>query len=785
MLHELVRRDSRPRVALRGGERLVPALDRYRDAPSVGLTLPTDAILSRSDANTLESVRWVAAPVAEPGPHEVRLRVLLTGVNFRDVLLALGMYPGNDAPFGAECVGVVEALGSEVTDLRVGEKVFGLAPASMATSVVVPAAFLAPVPADISDTQAAALPVAFLTAMYGLYHIARIGPGTTILVHSAAGGVGLAAVQLVQRAGGIVFATAGSDAKRDHLRALGVKRVFDSRSVSFGDAVLAATDGRGVDVVLNSLSGDFIAASVRTLATGGWLLELGKRDVWTPAQLASVRPDVRYRVYDLDREARADETIVRPMLESLRAWLADGSISPPPVTSFDAADVTSAFRFMAQARHLGKLVLRAPHSRAQRADLPIIRRDATYLITGGTGALGVRTARWLVQSGARTIVLAARGAPGAESQQIIDECCAVGATVHVRVADVGDRAVMVALLADLAATLPPLRGVVHAAGIVDDGVLLQATRERWRAVRRGKAHGARILDALTEGLPLDFFVMYSAAGLYLGPIGQGAYAAANAELDAIASSRRCRGLSALSVSWGPWPDAGMAATIGGRGHDTWAERGLQWLDPSRAFSQLEHLVRTGAVHALVAPVQWTKLLARLPDGLERDFFRALAAAADRPGASIARVAVTPDAIVEKWRRAPSTQWPSLVQAHLLERTRQVLGVDDSFVIAPGRALKDVGLDSLMAVELRNVLTRSLGKTLPATLLFDYPTLDALTAFVLRTFAMTTESIAPDVTPADAASTVSDAQRDIAALSDQEADALLLAELDTLSGHGRR
>ena len=784
LVRELVRTDGvHARVALRGDARFVPQIERHVAHRAASATIPHDAQLARHDSGTLEALQWVAAPVSEPGPTDVRLRVLVTGVNFRDVLLSLGMYPGNDAVLGAECVGVIEAVGAAVQDLQIGERVFGLCNGSMATSVVVPAAFVAPVPDTLTDVQAAALPVAYLTAMLGLHDIAAIGPGTRVLIHAATGGVGLAAVRMVQRAGGIVFATAGSPAKRAYLRSIGVHHIFDSRSVSFADAVLAATDGRGVDVVLNSLAGEFITASVRTIATGGWLLELGKRDVWTPAQLKSVRPDVRYRVYDLGGEAALEPTMVRPMLARLCGGLADGSLSLLPTRVFDFADASHAFRFMAQARHIGKLVLRAPQPASAQDDaLPIVHADATYLVTGGTGAVGVRTARWLVESGARTVVLTGRRAPGADAQAIIETCRSAGAAVLVRNVDVGDAVAMRRLFDEIAATLPRLRGVVHAAGVVDDGLLLQYAPDRWRAVYAGKARGARVLDELTAAVALDFFVMYTAAGLYLGAIGQGAYASANAELDALASARKRRGLPALSVSWGAWPDAGMAVTAGERGGDSWRERGLDWIDPTRAFAQLEQLLREGAAHAVVAPIHWERFLARAPRQLDRDFFRAVAPAARRtaPTAIVTKGAGV--SVVDGWRAAPSSQWPTLVRQHVAERTRQVLGVDASFVIPPTAALKDLGLDSLMAVELRNVLTRSTARSLPATLLFDYPSLDGLTAFLLRTFELVADR--PAAIGASSAS-VAPAAAAIAALSEDDAEAMLLAELDSLSGPGRR
>ena len=582
--------------------------------------------------------RWLGRErsTALSGSRQVRRRrgrttcgceVLAAGINFRDVLLALGMYPAEGATLGAECAGIVEAVGAGVSSLRPGDVVFGFAPGSLGTDATVPAAFVTRVPARVRVEDAAALPVAFLTAMYGLQHVAQIQPGMRVLIHAGAGGVGLAAIQIAQRRGARVLATAGSPVKRERLRALGVEHTFDSRSLAFADEILAITGGLGVDVVLNSLAGEFIPASLRALAANGWFLELGKRDIWTPEQMRAARPDVRYRAYDLGAEADADRSLVGRLLDDLCASLEDGTLRPLPVQTWPFHQVTDAFRVMAQARHFGKLVLRSPQMagpNARRAR--VAGAEASYWITGGAGALGVRTARWLVEAGARHVVLTGRREPTPEAQRIIDQCIARGAEVRFRVADAADERAMTAVRDEILETMPPLRGVVHAAGVVDDGMLVHQTWARWRAVLQGKVGGARVLDALTRDLPLDFFVLYSSAGLLLGPVGQGAYAAANAELDAIAWARRSSGRPGLSVAWGQWQEAGMAARMVSAGCDPWSTRGLGWLVPGVAFAQLERLLSEGATHAAILPIDWNRFLSRLPAGVDADFFGAVAAA---------------------------------------------------------------------------------------------------------------------------------------------------------------
>jgi NADPH:quinone reductase-like Zn-dependent oxidoreductase/acyl carrier protein len=769
------------RLLLRGGRRLTPHIQRVTNSHSAG-----PVRLQPGRSGTLDALEWRAAAAAAPGAGEVRLRVVAAGLNFRDVLLALGMYPGGAGiALGGECAGIVESVGAGVVDLKPGDVVFGFALASLATEVTVPAAFLGRIPRGLSLEQAAALPVAYLTGMYGFQRIAKIRPGMRVLIHAAAGGVGIAAVRLALRAGAEVFATAGSPAKRKLVKSMGVAHVFDSRSLGFAAEIRQLTGGAGVDVVLNSLAGEFIAASFSALAQGGCFLELGKRDIWSVEQARRLRPDARYVPYDLGTEAKADPAMLASLIGELIAALEAGELPPMPVRVFEFGEAQDALRLMAQARHTGKLVLRAPEVSADsRAAGALVRDDATYLITGGLGALGVRTARWLVDKGARHLVLVGRHAPGAEAASFIQECEQCGARVVVRAADVGELAPMRALFAEISETMPPLRGVVHAAGALADGVLLQQDWARWQSALTGKAHGARVLDELTRTLGLDFFVLYSAAGLLLGAAGQGSYAAANAELDAIAHARRSCGLPALSVAWGMWGEGGMAATTSSRGADLWSARGLGWIAPAEGFVRLENLLHGNRAHVAVLPIDWSRFAANLAPGQDRDYFGAVlpASATMAPGAAV--TAVSGGSRVAEWRAAPAAQRRSLVLAHSAEQTLSVLGLSPATELDPRAPLKDAGLDSLMAVELRNALTRSIGQSLPATLLFDYPTLDALTTHLMSVLLLNASPVAEKGELRDDA--VSNAAAvAVASLSDDEAEAELLAELNGSAGGSAR
>lgn len=745
-----------PDLAWRAGRALVRRLVPHRGQS--GATVPQHLEVVRPGTLDGLEIRPVQAHALRPG--DVRLRVAAAALNFRDVLLALGEYPGTGIPLGAECAGTVIEVGAAVENLHVGDAVFGFAHDSMGTEAVVPAAFLARMPAGLTAEQAAALPVAFLTAHFGLHGIAGLQRGQRVLIHAAAGGVGLAAVQLALRAGAEVYATAGSNEKREHLQAMGVHHVMDSRSTDFAEMVMTKTQGQGVHVLLNSLAGDFIPAGLSTVAPGGWFLELGKRGIWTPEAVADHYPTLRYRAYDLGEEAHARPALLAPLLHDVLTGLGDGSLQPLPVTAFRFAQAPDAFRYMAQARHIGKIVLRLP-----LADAALVRANASYLVTGGLGALGLHTARWLVASGARHLVLLGRKAPSIDAIEAIGALQEAGAQVRVVAADAADDSAMAELLASMAADMPALRGIVHAAGSLDDGILVRQTWARCAAVLRNKVRGAQVLHERTLGLPLDFFVMYSAVGQLLGAPGQCAYAAANAELDALAHVRHANGLPALSIVWGAWAQGGMATQLAASGHDPWSERGLGKIEPVEGFKRLERLLREGVPHAVVLPIDWTRFLSRLPKGVDGSFFAALSArsAAEPPTAA-------PDvSVVGRLRALPAGQRQPALMAHLAERALHVVGLEAGTLIDPNRALKELGLDSLMAVELRNALTRSVGKPLPATLLFDYPNLGVLTTYLIRALELVEESPAP-------AAQATAAHDDLTDMTDEEAEALLMQEL---------
>jgi acyl transferase domain-containing protein len=704
---------SENQVAIRGALRRVARLVRagVADDPA-----PSDAAwrLAPAMGGTFGAFKRLPLDRRPPGPGEVEIAVEATGLNFKDVLQILAMRPGDDIPLGGECAGRVTAVGAGVIHLQPGDAVMAVAWGCLASHITAPAELVQRRPEGMSAEEAASFPVAYLTAAFSLRHVGRLRAGERVLIHAGAGGVGLAAIRIAQLAGAEVFATAGSAWKRALLRSLGVAHVFDSRSTGFAAEIMAATAGQGVDLVLNSLAGALMDASFDALATGGRFIELGKRDLKSAVWVAALGRDLSYRIVDWSEEAKADPALIGGLLAGLIAQLQGGEITPLPRHVFAAEDAARAFRLMAQARHVGKIVLRFGAAAPQ-----VVRADGTYLVTGGLSGLGLRTAEWLAQQGAGRLVLLGRRAPSPEAAEAIAR---LGMPVVVETADVTDAAALAELLGRLRRAGPPLRGIVHAAGVLDDAALLQQDAEGLARVMAPKLRGAWLLDSLTRVDALDWFVVFSSAAGVLGSAGQANYAAANAALDLFAHERRERGLCAVSVGWGAWAEVGAAAARGLA--ERQAARGLHAFAPAEGFRALQRILASPVAQRAVLSMDWQRYAGSrsLPFLAE-----ILAAATAKPMREVVQAAAID--LRQQLAEAPAGRRRSLVAGFVTGHALRILGMDPARPVDPQAPLGEFGLDSLLAVELRNTLSAALSQPLPATLLFEYPTLDALTDFL--------------------------------------------------------
>jgi acyl transferase domain-containing protein/NADPH:quinone reductase-like Zn-dependent oxidoreductase/NADP-dependent 3-hydroxy acid dehydrogenase YdfG len=769
-------------VAFRNRSRLVPRLVRLPKATANRASpqqIAEPVQLEVSPPGILENLRWAFVERTAPGTGEVEIRVQATGLNFRDVLCTLGMYPGKIGALGAECAGVVTRVGDGV-QIEPGNRVMAVASGAFNTYVTVRADHVASLPVGVSLAEAASIPVAFLTTFYGLHYLARMKVDDRVLVHAAAGGVGLAAVQLAHRAGAEIFATAGSLEKRSHLQALGVTHVFDSRSLDFANEIMSRTGGCGVDIVLNSLAGKFIEKSVSVLAPGGRFLELGKRGILTREQFGAKRPDCEYYAYDLGEEALGDLSLLPGMFKELLAAFAKGELRPLPVTTFSNERIVDAFRFMAQAKHVGKIVVLKPAPIAAAGTLPTklrLRDDATYLITGGLGGLGLATARWMAGEGAGNIVLMGRHPPNPEANAVLNELTRGGARIAIEKCDVSDDAELTASLNRISRSMLPLRGIVHAAGVLDDGILEQQTWSRFAGVMAPKVRGAWNLHRLTLSSELDFFVLFSAAAALIGSPGQGNYAAANAFMDGLAHHRKAKGLPALSIDWGAWAGAGMAARLAKKDAERWTERGLHPIRLDQGMAKLGELLFSSHVQIVAAPIDWSKMFARTRSGQPPSLFLEVVEPSKTAIYTDGEARMDEDNFVLRLAAEPAARRFAILKAHVESAASRALGTTAGRSLDPLRPLHELGLDSLMSVELRNSLATSLGHSLSPTLLFDYPTVESVTQYLANNvlhleFADRTSS---EVRVESDNKDLEELQE----MSESEAESLLLAELDQL------
>ncbi|MBI1248546.1 aminotransferase class I/II-fold pyridoxal phosphate-dependent enzyme [bacterium] len=704
--------DTETEIALRGEKRYSCRLMPKRLTDDGELNVPEQPYqLGLKKFGMLTNLQLTPKSRTQPAATEVEIEVKASGLNFRDVLRALGMLQEYekeigilseaDVTFGFECSGVVSAVGGKVKGLKVGDKVIALSTASMTSHLLVDQNYVAKKPSNQNFDEAATIPLAFLTAHYGLVRLAKLRPKEKVLIHAAAGGVGQAAVAIAKAIGAEIYATA-SQGKWDFLRSLGIEHIYDSRTTLFSEQILKDTEG-GVDVVLNSLNQEFIPKSIECLSEKGRFVEIGKIGIWTDEQFAEARPKAKYFPFDLGDEERTSPGLIAKMLGELLPQFEANKLTPLPLKAYRIEDAVETFRFMQQAKHLGKVVLQMTPPAGER---PLVRDDATYLITGGTGAIGLEVAHWLVEQGAQSVVLTSRsGKPTAAAAERIAAWESEGAKISVLPMDVAQVDQIAAVLKQIAGELPPLAGIFHAAGVLDDATLPQQSWKRFEKVMSAKVDGSWCLHQLTRELPLDYFVCFSSIAAMIGSPGQANYAAANAFMDSLCVHRKAEGLPALSINWGPWSGGGMAQSADAR---RLAGIGLGMIAPQQGLLALEELLPTSHANVGVFPVEWAKFLKqfgrnkhpRLLDELAK-IHRQERSTASAAGGSLR----------ERLQSADEEKRASMIADYVTDQAAKTLGISTS-QLDRAKPLAEMGLDSLMGIELKNAIEAELEIDIP-------------------------------------------------------------------------
>ncbi|HEV3220791.1 MAG TPA: SDR family NAD(P)-dependent oxidoreductase [Candidatus Acidoferrales bacterium] len=739
---ELWSNDDETEVALRGKARYAnrivrTSLDHLQPVEKGAKNIRQPYRAEMKQPGLLESVTFVPHFRRALGPDEVEIEVHAASLNFKDIMLAMGLLPREPVPgdltgevLGFECAGKITAVGSGVKELAVGDDVIACGPGAVASHFVAKARNVLRKPASLSFEEGSSVLVAYLTAHYALTHLAALQKGERILIHAAAGGVGLAAIQIAQNIGAEVFATAGSNAKRDLLTALGVPHVMDSRTLAFASGIMESTNGYGVDVVLNSLGGEAIPRSLGLLAAGGRFVEIGKRDIYENNKLG-LQPFSRslsFFAVDLDKIRALRPEFARSMLLELMRQFDSGELHSLPYRAFPIDRVGTALRYMATAKHIGKVVLSLPE--VEITPVPVPRKsvpvsgDATYVITGGFGGFGLAVMRWLVGHGARNLIVVSRsGASSDDARAALESMRSQGVTVADIAADVSDEQQLSAAVRSVAGTMPAIRGVIHMAMVMEDAPIPQMTPERMRKVMAPKIQGAWNLHELTRNLEMDFFVMFSSVATVLGGPGQSNYVAANAFMDSFAEYRRACGLPALTVSWGAVGDAGYVFENPVLMQKL-AQAGAKAVPIKTLLKALEELLRRDVMYATVASMEWAKMSSRCHTITLPRFNQLFDATAAEPGAA------NEVSIADRVMNAAPEERVKVLQSCVREELAKVLGASPAKLDFDAPMIS-LGMDSLMAVALVNRIRAEVGVEVSPSKFMEGISISGMAAHVIE------------------------------------------------------
>ncbi|BBP00751.1 type I polyketide synthase [Sulfuriferula nivalis] len=699
------------------------------------LTTPTLRLAFQTPGQ-LRNLRWEAHPRVPPAAHEIEVEIHATGLNFRDIMYALGMLSdeaienGFAGPtLGLEFAGVVTNVGMQANGYAVGDRVVGFGPSSFSNRVITQSSAISLIPEAISFAAAATIPSTFLTVYYSLHQLAQLQPGEKLLIHGAAGGVGIAAIQIAKWIGAEIYATAGSDEKRDFLRLAGVEHIYDSRSLAFADEILTDTAGAGVDVVLNSLAGEAINRNFRVLKPFGRFIELGKRDFYenTKIGLRPFRNNISYFGVDADQLMQVRPDFTRKLFAEVMNLFVDGTLHPLPYTVFEANDIVDAFRYMQQAKQIGKIVvtyhqpIHQHHCSIKPAKPQLqLNANATYLVTGGVNGFGLKTAEWLAAKGARHLVLISRRGPqSVETLASIAQLKEQGVQVYATACDVTDYQALSMLLQHIASTMPPLKGIVHAAMVIADGLIRNMDAAQIQRVLAPKVLGALHLHQLTEALALDYFIMFSSATTLFGNPGQGNYVAANATLEALARNRRAAGLAATCVRWGAIDDVGFLARNEEIKDALQGRMGGGALNSAVALDALESILIADRSGLGILELDWKALARFLPSANSAKFSEMAQQDQDNNantdnGADMQRLLA----------ELTDDELQIAIIAMLKQEVGEILRVAPDKIDA-NRSIYDMGLDSLMGVELVVALESRFGIRLSVMALSTSPTIAKL------------------------------------------------------------
>ncbi len=635
IINEITENTEETEVVITTEARYVLRMKRHIARQGTEPLIAPAAALDFKTPGSFKNLYWKALPEVSLQPDEIEIKPIAAGLNFRDVMYAMGLLSDEavengfaGATLGMEVAGTVVRTGSNVQEFNIGDEVLGFAPACFSSRVVTTTTATAHKPSAWSFEEAATIPTAFFTVYYAFSHLAQLQPGEKVLIHGASGGVGLAAIQLARHMGAVVFAAAGTSEKRAMVKHAGADYVMDSRSLAFAEEILRLTEGKGVDVILNSVYGEAVNRNLAILKPFGRLLELGKRDFYENSRigLRPFRNNITYFGIDADQLLTERAELARRLFKELMELFHDGALHPLPYRVFDSSRIQDSFRYMQQSRQIGKVIINLSNPQATEQNFNSTKSalhldpKANYLITGGLSGFGLRTAKWLAEKGALHLTLLGRkGVVTLEAKEAVSELQSSGITVYVPPCDVSDLKQLTKVMNELETTAPALRGIIHAATLFDDSLLRNLSRERLDKVLKPKALGAWNLHQLTQASSLEFFVLYSSATTLFGNPGQGNYVAANYMLESLVSHRRSLGLAASYAAWGAISDAGFLARNKDTQESLLSRLGGAALSADQAMKELEQLIISGDQGAAMINFDWKTINRAMPSAKSPKF----------------------------------------------------------------------------------------------------------------------------------------------------------------------
>ena len=679
------------------------------------LPLPKEHQYLSCEQGNINKLYWHEGEISSLKANEVIVDIKYTSLNFRDLLKLLGTYPGDEFLHVFEHAGMITAVGQEVTDLKVGDKVLTLAERTLCSASKLNERDVYKLPQYLSMADACSIPGVFLTAYNCLYEIAQIKKGDKILIHAASGGVGLAAIQLAQNRGAIVYATV-SQGKVKYLQNIGIENIYDSRTLTFADEILNDTHGKGVDIILNCLTGPgFIESSLRALSEHGQFIEISKINIYSSEKMQTVRPDIKYTIFALDKLMHLDKEKTVRQIKSILSMFATGICKPLPMTLFPLQQTVNAFNYIKQAKHIGKVLL--------KHDEPFTYKDnKTYMITGGLGGVGQKLIKHLTNKGVKHCVITGTK-PKNNVQHLLEEFKKSQLDIQYYSVDVSDKHAMSNVFSDIASSSYPLAGIFHLAGVLNDKVISNLDASEISDVLSPKYHGTTVLDELSKDLTLDCFVFFSSIASALGAKGQANYAAANAFVDRVAKKLTLSNRNALSINWGPFADEGMA-----KDHmEQFYASGLLPIEGLSAFDTMDELISRRESNAIIANIDWKKAQTIFAN---QSYF-----------ANIKIQESEDDDFVEKIKQQDQKQREAIIIKKIRLIVAELLSIYQENEIDIDTEFEHMGFDSLTTVDLWNQLQALIGSknTLPKSLLFENNTIRKLSQFINKTIFSTDDS----------------------------------------------